>query len=125
MTVLEKTINDLRAYTNYPKPLCDIASDAILCLEEYVRYRAVHEPRVMTLGEVLALNPDTPIYFQHKSGESGWDIYRGIEDDITHDIVTGSLWAQGDYWYQNEYGKSFVCWTSCPTNKQRKGVKWE
>ena len=98
--------------------LHDLATKALALLK-------VREPRVLTLEEVLALNPDTPIYFQHKSGESGWDIYRGIEDDITCDIVTGSLWAQGDYWYQNEYGKSFVCWTSRPTDAQMEAVKWQ
>lgn len=91
--------------------------DALALLKE-------QEPRVLSLEEVLALNPDTPIYFQHKSGESGWDIYRGIEDDITCDIATGALWAQGDYWYQNEYGKSFVCWTSRPTDEQMEVTPW-
>lgn len=82
------------------------------------------EPMVMTLEEVRALDNDTPIYIQHKSGECGWDIYRGIEDDITCDIVTGSLWAEGEYWYQKEYGKSFVCWTFRPTDEQREKEPW-
>ena len=57
MTVLEKTINDLRKYVNYPKPLCDIASDAILCLEEYVKYRAAQESKIVrAIGNVGASN---------------------------------------------------------------------
>lgn len=116
----EEAINKLEYLINSPVGREEIDETCY----EVMKYLSMQKPRLLTLEEVLALNPDTPIYFQHKSGESGWDIYRGIEDDITCDIVTGSLWAQGDYWYQNEYGKSFVCWTSRPTAAEMEATPW-
>ena len=42
--MLEKTIKDLKRYINYPKPLCDTALDAILCLEDFKKHLKAQEP---------------------------------------------------------------------------------
>lgn len=132
MTVLEKTINDLHRYTNYPKPLCDIASDAILCLEEYVRYRAVHEPHMMELKDLAFY--DSGLYVETRNG-----CPEGLTDELWPALshlycvsqngecgyVSFVNWNADTYDFEaKDYNVEFRCWTSCPTDEQREATPW-
>lgn len=82
------------------------------------------EPRVLTLEEVIALKENTPVYIEDSNGYHGWDVYVGI-DPVDNDITTGTPWSSSEYWPQSSYLDAWRCWTSRPTDKQRKAVKWE
>ena len=82
------------------------------------------EPRVMTVEEVLALPEDTPIYIENCDGPNGWDVYAGITKDADNDVVTGAIWATCEYWSQDEYGETWRCWTSRPTDEQMEAIPW-
>ena len=84
----------------------------------------VQDPRVMTLEEVVKTERNTPIYIDLRYGMHGWDIYDGV-DIQAKDIVTGARWASNEFWSWDEYRKTWRCWTSRPTDEQRKAVKWD
>ena len=75
----------------------------------------------MTLDEVEAWNqPD--VWFENRGGNfvspmdrMGWIMYTSIVDLSTNPPVTQNV----------NYGKKFRCWTSRPTDEQRKAVEWE
>lgn len=132
MKVREKTINDLRKYANYPKPLCDIASDAIMCLEEYARYRAAHEPRVMELKELAFY--DSGLYVETHNG-----CPEGLTDELWPALghlycvsqngecgyVSFVNWNADTYDFEaKDYNVEFRCWTSRPTDAQREATSW-
>lgn len=81
------------------------------------------EPRVMTLEEVVKTERNTPIYIDQRYGMHGWDIYDGV-DIQAKDIVTGAPWASNEFWGWDEYGESWRCWTSQPTEEQREATPW-
>lgn len=81
------------------------------------------EPRVMTLEEI-------------KDGEPYWlstgkeFAVRPVicvcrEDDARKPYITFK-WQFGTFsWEAENYGKTWFCWTSRPTDEQQEGVKWE
>ena len=81
------------------------------------------EPRAMTLEEVVKTERNTPIYIDQRYGMYGWDIYDGV-DIQAKDIVTGAPWASNEFWGWDEYGKTWRCWTSRPTDKRRAATPW-
>jgi len=88
--------------------LCD---DALALLKE-------QEPRVMTFEEIMLCSDW--VWCEYSSGYQGW--YKMEEydkecclfrwEDTTTDIV-------------DDYGVKWRCWTSRPTNEQRKAVAWD
>lgn len=80
------------------------------------------EPRMVVLDEI-------------KDGESYWltagkeftprpVICVHLEDDARKQYVTFA-WQYGTItWGLEEYGKTWCCWTSRPTDAQREAVKW-
>lgn len=81
------------------------------------------EPRVMTLEEVKILDSD---YYYLESMRSPGKELREIVGTYGLTCVTwpGITWARqtmGD----SGYGKTWRCWTSRPTDEQRKVTPWE
>ena len=101
--------------------------NAIRCMEELLAdaltLLKAQEPRVMTLEEVVKTERNTPIYIDQRYGMHGWDIYDGV-DIQAKDIVTGAPWASNEFWGWDEYGKTWRCWTSRPTDKRRAATPW-
>ena len=101
---------------------------AIKGLEELLK---AQEPRVMTLEEIgNALK--MPLWKEtkraHKDLYTGWvlayDIQKG--EGITGTRLGMSEPSGRVVWYRlDDYGKTWRCWTSRPTDEQRKAVKWE
>lgn len=91
------------------------------------------EPRVMTLEEVIE-HYSLPPVFPDDLGMQ-FDYYEDIEPlyfDFPHQedpwIVHWRGYNQvGKYLedWKADYGKSWRCWTSRPTDEQRKRVKWD
>lgn len=96
-----------------------------------IRMLAAQEPRVMTLEE-LATAQKTPVWREtkraHKDLYNGWmlayDIQRGQGITGTRQGMTEPNGRIG--WYKlDDYGKTWRCWTSCPTDEQREAAPWE
>ena len=107
----------------YPGVDCAI-DDAIALLK-------AQEPRVLTLEE-LAAAQKTPVWREtkraHKDLYNGWmlayDIQRGQGITGTRQGMTEPNGRIG--WYKlDDYGKTWRCWTSRPTDEQREAVKWD
>ena len=81
------------------------------------------EPRVMTLEEVNALDWDYCYLEQERlPGKE----YRGmlgkhIMTCVTWPSITAAKISQG----KDNYGRTWRCWTSRPTDEQRMAVAWE
>ncbi len=89
------------------------------------------EPRVLTLEE-LAAAQKTPVWREtkrtHKDLYNGWmlayDIQRGQGITGTRQGMTEPNGRVG--WCKlDDYGKTWRCWTSRPTDAQREAVKWD
>lgn len=84
------------------------------------------EPRVMTLEEVLSF--DSAIYMDEAQNTVClkmlycYEVGRG-----TYDHGYTFVDSDGDriYYPAKDFNKTWRCWTSRPTNEQRKAVKWE
>jgi hypothetical protein len=89
------------------------------------------EPRVMTLGEIdNALK--MPLWKEtkraHKDLYTGWVLAYDIQKGLG---ITGTRLGMSEpsgrvVWYGlDDYGKTWRCWTSRPTDEQRESVKWD
>ena len=83
------------------------------------------EPRVLTLDEVKKLPTETDVWIQH-AGKLADDVIRAATvSEVTNASI--SFWFGGSLYYKN-YGEKpygWICWTSRPTDEQRKAVKWD
>ena len=81
------------------------------------------EPRVMTLEEVNALDWDYCYLEQERlPGKE----YRGMLGKYIMTCVTWpSITAAKISYGAENYGRTWRCWTSRPTDEQRQAVKWE
>lgn len=91
-----------------------------------MRELVAQEPRVMMLEELINMAGDHEIIWVEDNGSDdcidGW-----AEPDENHESVI--LWQPGNEveWEPNnaEYGKTWRCWTSRPTEEQRRNTPWE
>lgn len=90
---------------------CDEIRAAIAFLKE-------QEPRVMTRGEVIKLNDW--IWVDYKDGFNGYEYKLDYDSDC--DCVE---WLDGATDGMEEYGKTWRCWTSRPSEQQMREAKWE
>lgn len=90
--------------------------DALALLRE-------QEPRVLTYEEADAIahqTEETAIYLERKSHKS---LYAAIAGD-TQGRVPNISWLGKERNYQDEYGKTWRCWSARPTDEQREAVPW-
>lgn len=82
------------------------------------------EPRVMALEEV---RDEAEYMYLEKHSETGSDLYgcaiRGDCDGYGIELLMSEYDTARERW--REYGKTWRCWTSCPTDEQREAVKWD
>ena len=99
-------------------------------VQDAIDLMKAQEPRVMTLEDVLQLRFNDVVYFEMvlskvaipaividvidhmPDGEIGLIQFRHIQEPTNN--------ADLEY-----YGKTWRCWTSRPTEKQRQAVKWD
>lgn len=97
-------------YYNEPFPCSNtLLHDALALLKE-------EEARVMTLEEVT--HSEDWIWYEEKSTHCGWTIVVDCDEkwigweDLTIDQLC-------------KYGKKWRCWTSRPSDEQRKAAAWD
>ena len=84
------------------------------------------EPRVMTLEEVEHFTYGSPYIIETNLIGSeprlmyGLYSYQGIGGNFDFAIADGRK-----HLFDADYGKTWRCWTSRPTQEQRQAVKWE
>jgi hypothetical protein len=121
MTEPEKVIKGLMRLHG-SKETMDIIFDAINLLKG-------QEPRVMTLEEVKQHNnQDGCVWFEQPTYNANASF--AIQDDecdecteIISPYILGEHINHG-YWSNSNYNRTWRCWTSRPTDEQRKAVKW-
>jgi hypothetical protein len=97
----------------------DLAKDALELLKE-------QEPRVMTLEDVKQAEVGTVVWLEWRieskinSGIFFRLINKGIDDSLEFHVLDGFVAARLAC-----YGTEWRCWTSRPTDEQRKAVKWD
>ena len=102
----------------------ELKADALALLK-------TQEPRVMTLEEIgSALK--MPLWKEtkraHKDLYTGWVLAYDIQKGLG---ITGTRLGMSEpsgrvVWYSlDDYGKTWRCWTSRPSDEQLKAVKWE
>lgn len=84
------------------------------------------EARVMTLEEVKA-NRLEPLWLDTQDGSYfEWALWRAYDDEDRLRFYWGD---DGESWRvqvpPDDYGKTWRCWTSRPTEAERKAVPWE
>jgi hypothetical protein len=95
----------------------------LLTVNELIALLKAQEPRVMTLEEVNALDWDYCYLEQERlPGKE----YRGmlgkyIMTCVTWPSITAAKISQG----MDNYGKTWRCWTSRPTEAEREAIPWE
>ena len=83
------------------------------------------EPRVMTLEDVKQAEVGTVVWLEWRieskinSGIFFRLINKGIDDSLEFHVLDGFVAARLAC-----YGTEWRCWTSRPTDEQRKAVKW-
>lgn len=123
----ERSGEDLNGLILHPK----YVEDAIAMLKEM-------EPRVLTLEEVMSTPKDVAIWQEIKDEpdykyeispvaepmeiiiDDNWDFWTGKKKDT----YVGIRFASEGHMPKESYGKDWRCWTSRPTDEQRKAVKW-
>ena len=82
------------------------------------------EPRVMVLEEVLA--SDKPFLIEVVTGNITWASCFG-EYCLCNEMIVRIVDNDGavDDRYEEMYGTKWRCWTSRPTEEQRKNTPWE
>lgn len=107
-------------YRDYEECPENLMRDALALLK-------AQEPRVMTLEEVIDNSELRVVWVERRNG----DIYAGIYVKCRKTV--GGAFAIYFEFYRvpnngmfsiSNYGKSFRCWTSRPTDKQMEVTKW-
>ena len=85
------------------------------------------EPRVMTLEEVQQHNnQDGCVWFEQPTYNAVAAFVRKdeFEIEVISPYILGEPINHG-YWLSSNYNVTWRCWTSRPTDEQRKAVKWD
>ena len=117
---------ELCPYTTVGDDTCQ-TMDALFA--EAIALLKAQEPRVMTLEDLWSLKFNDTVILEQKI--PSLLIPAIVRDNIKHDdalevlqVVTASTngTVNADYEY---YGKTWRCWTSRPSDGQRKEIPWE
>lgn len=103
---------------------CDWWYKTLQTLKDALALLKAQEPRVMTLEEV---RDEAEYMFLEKHSETGSDLYgcaiRGDWDGYGIELLMSEYDTARERW--SDYGKTWRCWTSRPSDEQRKAVAWE
>ena len=97
----------------------DILRDALELLK-------AREPRVMTLEEVKQHNnQDGCVWFEQPTYNA--DAAFVLKEDFMTQVISPYILGEPinhGYWTNGNYGKTWRCWTSRPTDEQREEIPW-
>lgn len=137
MAELEKVIRGLEMHKS---GLCNVltANGKVYCpywenddncmvalLNDALSLLKAQEPRVMDADEiVLSAEPSGWLWLEMENGHCGeaYKTGRTISGFINFGNGFDSLFTS---LFPEDYGKTWRCWTSRPTDEQREKVKWE
>lgn len=126
MTEREKVIRGFECCLRNDHKKCPYYSADILDTTCYTRLHTdalallkEQEPRVMTLEEVR--DSDDWMWIEYLSGYVEW---QKQSDTFGYD-EDGVMWNDATFYCNDSYGIEWRCWTSRPTEEQRKAVKWD
>ena len=103
---------------NYPDERYTMLREALDMAMELLK---AQEPRVMTLKEIISAEC---VWIEYATSGNvvialPWDIE--LTDDTYNFIGMPNCFVE----FRSLYGKEWRCWTSRPTDEQRKAVGWE
>lgn len=126
---IEEWKDDFRSFIcELTMPCDDYNSIMKYIVEGYNLFKA-QEPRVMTLEEVKAMERYTICAVEQRSKVLHTTFnaeYRGTLTIGGRDYLDFGLYADVSPFRRSEggYGKTWRCWTSRPTDKQREATPW-
>lgn len=115
-------------YKSLPDEYCctdELMKDALALICEQ---REIHKPRVLTLEELRQLDgTEHFVWVENNGDEDCYDGYGEITISYLSSFVEIFQFGNEVEWKpcNNDYGKTWRCWSARPTNEQRKAVKWE
>ena len=99
--------------------------DLIEAFELAVKALEEQEPRVLTLEELRSLDGTDHFVWLEDNGEYElYDCYAEVtayRNNVELNIFGSEVEFEPD---NEEYGKTWRCWSARPTEEQRKAVKW-
>ena len=96
--------------------------------EDAVELLKAQEPRVMTLDELRQLeHTDHIVWIEANGDPESFDGYAEVTTNfVTKDIELFVPGNEVEFIPDNKnYGKTWRCWSSKPTDKQREAVPWQ
>lgn len=126
----EEAINKLEYLINSPVGREEIDETCY----EVMNYLSAQEPRVLTLDELDALGDNAIVWLECLYTVDGMKtttlqpaIYQsensGPEEDGYYCVV--SSWSHSGFYHKDNYGGDWRCWTSRPTDEQRRAESWD
>ena len=110
------------------------------CLDDAITLLEEQEPRLLTLDEVKTIGTQNYNQIQDENTRLIWieernanalritkpTYYDFFEEEDEEPIIINYVGTDYyDHFKQNTYGKDWRCWSSKPTEEQRKAVKWD
>ena len=91
------------------------------------------EPRVITWRDVIGAAIECkPLFIEVKDyeykepGDDRWAMVTQYKDSITNGMIRAmSSYVTSEILFADDYGKTWRCWTSAPTDEQREATPWE
>ncbi len=97
----------------------EFVSEALALLKE-------QEPRVLTLDEIMEKTRDDVVYLEHMDGslicQPAIPLGEPVWDKECLNFAAG--WRTGGNYQKENYGETWRCWTSRPTDEQREATQW-
>ena len=129
----EKVIDEL---VEHIENALSVDSDYVDCVRTDLLQTAVallkaQQPRVLTVGEIRSLS-NCPVWRETKNSQQkiyqGWVLLYEIQKGMG---ITGERFGMAGpngrvSWFKtDDYSKTWRCWSSQPTDEQRKAVAWD
>ena len=109
----------------YPDCKESMMRSALELLKADMTYLKEQEPRVLTLEELRSLDGTDHFVWLEDNGEYAlYDCYAEVtayRNNVELNIFGSEVEFEPD---NEEYGKTWRCWSARPTEEQRKAVKW-
>lgn len=131
LELAEKESNRLWESGHYDSPDMEVVKSIVATIKKDIEeLEKLHEPRVLTLDEVMNSEGKALVLERLMTTRNGksitwwsWVLYKNRVDECA---VFADVAYVGNTFHQiNKYGKEWRCWTSRPTDEQRKAVKWD
>lgn len=100
---------------------CGVGNDNVIGCMAYMNRWKAQQPRVMTPEEMKALNRYAIVWYENINTEDALPRIVNYVSDYGVHFTDGAIWR----FDADRYGSVWRCWTSRPTDEQRKAVKWD